>query len=149
MAFVLVFFLLFFDFWNPFCLTIPRFEPPSYGCPARTQMLGQNAAGRRCWYQCDGQSLRCSDSLQCCNVFTSPHTMLYNVIHAVSSILSLRCALFLLKDIKSGQSPLMHAVESSKADMAHFLIEVMRTEGRLVTQLSLIFMLFLSKSYAA
>lgn len=30
------------------------------------------------------------------------------------------------QDIKSGQSPLMHAVESNNADMVHFLIEVMR-----------------------
>ncbi|XP_034409605.1 B-cell lymphoma 3 protein homolog isoform X2 [Cyclopterus lumpus] len=33
-------------------------------------------------------------------------------------------------DIKSGQSPLMHAVESNKADMVNFLIEVMRVCGQ-------------------
>lgn len=33
------------------------------------------------------------------------------------------------KDIKSGQTPLMHAVESNNADMVHFLIEVMRVRG--------------------
>ena len=46
----------------------------------------------------------------------------------------------------------MHAVETGNADMVHFLIEVgecVGTQGRLVTQLSLIFMLFLSTSYAA
>uniref|UniRef100_A0A3Q4HSQ2 BCL3 transcription coactivator n=1 Tax=Neolamprologus brichardi TaxID=32507 RepID=A0A3Q4HSQ2_NEOBR len=32
-------------------------------------------------------------------------------------------------DIKSGQSPLMHAVESNNADMVHFLIEVMNLCG--------------------
>lgn len=34
------------------------------------------------------------------------------------------------KDIKSGQTPLMHAVESNNADMVHFLIEVMRVCGQ-------------------
>lgn len=34
------------------------------------------------------------------------------------------------QDIKSGQSPLMHAVESNNADMVHFLIEVMRVCGQ-------------------
>lgn len=34
------------------------------------------------------------------------------------------------QDIKSGQSPLMHAVESNNADMVHFLIEVMRLCGQ-------------------
>lgn len=37
---------------------------------------------------------------------------------------------FVNKDIKSGQSPLMHAVESNNADMVHFLIEVMTVCGR-------------------
>uniref|UniRef100_A0A3B4GAI4 BCL3 transcription coactivator n=1 Tax=Pundamilia nyererei TaxID=303518 RepID=A0A3B4GAI4_9CICH len=32
-------------------------------------------------------------------------------------------------DIKSGQSPLMHAVESNNADMVHFLIEVMNFQS--------------------
>lgn len=33
------------------------------------------------------------------------------------------------QDIKSGQSPLMHAVESNNADMVYFLIEVMNLCG--------------------
>lgn len=40
------------------------------------------------------------------------------------STFSQYCALFVAKDVKSGQSPLMYAVESSNADMVHFLIEV-------------------------
>ena len=35
------------------------------------------------------------------------------------------------QDIKSGQSPLMHAVENNNADMVHFLIEVMRLCGEM------------------
>lgn len=42
----------------------------------------------------------------------------------VSSTFSPYCALFVTKDVKSGQSPLMYAVESGNADMVHFLIEV-------------------------
>lgn len=33
------------------------------------------------------------------------------------------------QDVKSGQSPLMHAVESNDVDMVHFLIGVMRVFG--------------------
>lgn len=40
------------------------------------------------------------------------------------------CCFYLNKDIKSGQSPLMYAVESNNADMVHFLIEVMRICGQ-------------------
>lgn len=38
---------------------------------------------------------------------------------------------FSYQDIKSGQSPLMHAVESNHADMVHFLIEVIMFYGDL------------------
>lgn len=48
---------------------------------------------------------------------------------SVSSKFSPYCALFVTKDGKSGQSPLMHAVESGNTDMVHFLIEVMRMCG--------------------
>lgn len=60
---------------------------------------------------------------------TSFYTIAYNVSHltvSVASKFSPYCALFVTKDVKSGQSPLMHAVESGNADMVHFLIEVMR-----------------------
>lgn len=52
--------------------------------------------------------------------------------------------LFSNQDIKSGQSPLMHAVESNNADMVHFLIEVMRVCGErmVVSQLYLISLVF-------
>lgn len=36
---------------------------------------------------------------------------------------------FSYKDIKSGQSPLMHAVETNNADMVYFLIEVKSGRG--------------------
>lgn len=72
-AMCLIFFYRLTVFWSTFCLTIPRFEPPSSGCTARTQTLGQNAAGCRCWYQRDGQSLCCTHSA----ASTPLHQMFY------------------------------------------------------------------------
>lgn len=50
------------------------------------------------------------------------------------------------QDIKSGQSPLMHAVEGNNADMVHFLIEVMGVcaEKTVVSQLYVIILVFLA-----
>lgn len=63
---------------------------------------------------------------------TSLYTIAYNVLH-LPSLSLLKCPhivlVFVTKDVKSGQSPLMHAVESGNAEMVHFLIEVMRMCG--------------------
>lgn len=58
---------------------------------------------------------------------TSLYTTAYNILHLKS--LSLLYALFVTQDVKSGHSPLIHAVESGNADMVHFLTEVTRMSG--------------------
>lgn len=37
---------------------------------------------------------------------------------------------FLNQDVKSGQTPLIHAVENNNTDMVHFLIEVIKFYGQ-------------------
>lgn len=60
-------------------------------------------------------------------VFTASRLFYISALHS----LTFPMVLFFLsnQDIKSGQSPLMHAVESNNADMVHFLIEVMKLCG--------------------
>lgn len=57
----------------------------------------------------------------------------HNILHLPSvQPLTFPMVLFFLynQDIKSGQSPLVHAVESNNADMVHFLIEVIMVCGQ-------------------
>lgn len=107
-----------------FCLVpVLRFQPSPFGCAAWPQGLGQNVAGCRRWHQCHGQPLCCTNSI--------PKSQILNLksLHFFSLSFFL-CCFYLNKDIKSGQSPLMHVVESNNADMVHFLIEVMRICGQ-------------------
>lgn len=60
--------------------------------------------------------------------FTRSHILVFIVSNCLHRYFS--HVLFSDQDVKSGQSPLMHAVEGNNSDMVHFLIEVMRVRSK-------------------
>lgn len=99
--------------------------------PAVLDRHGQTALHLCCEYQlldCLSVLLSCSPSSPCLEVrnfegLTPLHLAVLQGCQDLTKMLLDAGADINAMDIKSGQSPLMHAVESNHADMVHFLIE--------------------------